>query len=177
MNLVNKNHSQRCMSLPSECHPYVLACTRTSSVCYSYVVRISLVCTSMSSKCQSYVLYVIRMSLVCTRMSSVRHLYVLVRHPYVTCIYSYVTRMSLVCGFYHEPKWIIFVIKVSIINWSFSCEIFFWLYQPNLLKMKFIKISLIIRVLLQIFLCNSLMHIWICPIVYARISLWHWQGS
>ena len=78
------------------------------SVCHSYVIRMSLVCTRMSfvctcmsSICHSYVLvyhpyvtrmysYVIRMSLVCTCMSSVCHSYVLVCHPYVT-------RMSLVC--------------------------------------------------------------------------------
>ena len=63
----------------------------------------------MSFGCQSYVLYITRMSLVCTRMysyvirtpatrmPSVCHLYVLVCHPYVTCMYSYVIRMSLVC--------------------------------------------------------------------------------
>ena len=37
---------------------------------YSYVIRMSLVCTRMSSVCHSYV---IRMSLVCTRMSPVCH--------------------------------------------------------------------------------------------------------
>ena len=46
--------------------------------------------------CHAYVTcvysYVIRMSLVCTRMSSVCHSYVLVCHPYVTRMW-----------FYHEP--------------------------------------------------------------------------
>ena len=87
-----------------------LVCTRMSSVCHSYVIHMLVVCTRMSSVFHSYVLvchphvtrmyyYVIRMSLVCTRMSSVCHLYVLVCHPYVTCMYSYVICMSLVCGF------------------------------------------------------------------------------
>ena len=39
------------------------------------------------------------MSFACTRMSSVCHLYLLVYHPYVTPMYSYVIRMLLVCGF------------------------------------------------------------------------------
>ena len=69
------------------CHPYV---TRMSSVCHSYV----LVCHSYVTRMYSYV---IRMSLVCTRMSSVCHSYVLVCHPYVTRMLSYVIRMSLVC--------------------------------------------------------------------------------
>ena len=51
------------------------------SVCHSYVIRMSLVCT--------------RMSFVCTCMSSICHSYVLVYHPYVTRMYSYVIRMSL----------------------------------------------------------------------------------
>ena len=41
--------------------------------------------------------YAIRMSLVWTHMSSVCHSYILIRHPYVTRMYSYVTGMSLVC--------------------------------------------------------------------------------
>ena len=44
-------------------------------------------------------LFVIGMSLVCTCLSSVCHLYILIRHPYVTRMYSYVIRMSLVCSF------------------------------------------------------------------------------
>ena len=60
------------------CHPYV-------TCMYSYVMRMSFVCTCMSFVCHCMYLYVIRMSLVCTRMSS-----------YVTRVYSYVIRMSLV---------------------------------------------------------------------------------
>ena len=56
-----------------------------SAACHSYVTRI----IRMSSVCHSYV----------TRMSSVCHSYVLVCHSYVTRMYSYVIRMSLVCGF------------------------------------------------------------------------------
>ena len=68
--------------------------------CHSYVIRMSIVCTSMYVTSipfvyQSYVSYVIRMSLVCTRMSSVCHLYVLVYH-------SYVTRMSCMSSVYHS---------------------------------------------------------------------------
>ena len=83
---------------------FIFLSNTMSSVCHSYVIRMSLVCTRMSSVCHSYVLvchpyvtrmysYVIRMSLVCTRMSSVCHSYVLVCHPYVT-------RMSSVCHSY-----------------------------------------------------------------------------
>ena len=63
------------------CHPYVTGM-------YSYVIRMSLVCT-----------HAILMPLLCTRMSSVCHWYVFVSHPYVTHMYSYVIRMSLVLGF------------------------------------------------------------------------------
>ena len=38
------------------------------------------------------------MSSVCTRMWPVCHSYVLVYHPYVTRMYSYVTDMSLACA-------------------------------------------------------------------------------
>ena len=59
-------------------------------VCLSYV----LVCHPNVTRMYSYV---IRMSLVCTRMSYVCQEYVLICHPYVTRIYSYVIRTSLVC--------------------------------------------------------------------------------
>ena len=76
------------------------------SVCHSYVIRISLVCSPMASACHSYVLvcdlyvtrmysHVIRMSLVCTCMWSVCHSYVLVSHPYVTYT-SFVCNSSVV---------------------------------------------------------------------------------
>ena len=65
-----------------------------SSVCHSYVIRISLVCTRMSfvcarmsSVCHSYV---IRLSLVCTRMPSVL----------LVC-----TRMSFVCHSFVVLPW------------------------------------------------------------------------
>ena len=41
---------------------------------------------------------------VSTRMSSVCHSYVLICHPYFTCMYSYVIHMSLVCGFTMNQK-------------------------------------------------------------------------
>ena len=47
--------------------------------------------------------YVICMSLVSTRMSALCHSYVLVCQPYVTLMYSYGIRMSLVCGFTMNP--------------------------------------------------------------------------
>ena len=86
-----------CMS----CHPFV-------THMYSYIIRISLVCTRMTLICHSFVIvcypyvtrmysYVIRISLVSTRMSSVWHSYVVVSQPYVTHMYSDVIRMSLVC--------------------------------------------------------------------------------
>ena len=81
-------------------------CTRTTLICYLYILVCHPYVTCMCS-------YVIRMSLVCTRMSSVCHWYVLVCHQYVTrtsrvCtrvslyvtrMYWYVICMSLVCGF------------------------------------------------------------------------------
>ena len=84
------------------------ACRLYVTCMYSYVIRMSLVCTCMSSICHFYVFachlfvtrmysYVIHVSLVCTRMPSVCHSYVLVRHPYVSRMYSCVIRMSLVC--------------------------------------------------------------------------------
>ena len=71
--------------MSSACHSHVPVCDAYVTRIYSYVIRMSLVCTRMSSVCHSYV---IRMSLVCTRMSSLCRLYVLVYHP-----------SSLVCGF------------------------------------------------------------------------------
>ena len=72
-----------------------------------HVIRMWLVCsyvTCMPFVCHSYVLvysYVTRMSSIChlyiTRMSPVYHSYVCLCHPYVTCMYAYVTRISLIC--------------------------------------------------------------------------------
>ena len=108
--------------MPFVCHSYVLACHPYVPPIYSYVIRMSVVCTRMSSVCLTY-LHVIRMSLVCTRMSSVCHSYILICHPYVTRMYSYVIRMSLVCTcshtyvtriwFYHEPG---FMVKPQTID-------------------------------------------------------------
>ena len=88
------------------CHSYAihmsLVCTRISCVCHSYVLvchSYVTVCTCMSFVCHSYVLVCHHMSLVCTRMSFVCHLYLLVCHSYVTRMFLYVIRMSLVCGF------------------------------------------------------------------------------
>ena len=58
-------------------------------LCHSYVVHMSFV----------YHSYVTRISLACVLMSPVSHSYVLVCHPYIICMYSYVIRLSLVCGF------------------------------------------------------------------------------
>ena len=52
-----------------------------------------------SKSFQCYIQYVICMSLVCSGMLSVCHSYVLVCHLYETHMYSYVMRLSLVCGF------------------------------------------------------------------------------
>ena len=65
------------------CHPYV---TRM----YSYIICVLLVSTHMSP-------YVTRMSSVCHSYVLVCHLYVLVCHSYVIRMYSYVIRISLVC--------------------------------------------------------------------------------
>ena len=83
-----------------------LVCTCMSLVChlyvthmYSHVIHMSLICTCMSSGCNSRT----RMSSVChlyvTCMPSVCHSYVLVFHPYVTCMYLYIIRVSLACAF------------------------------------------------------------------------------
>ena len=74
---------------------FILLSNRMSSVFHSHVIRMSLVCTRISSACQSYVLmfhpYVTHM------YSYVIRTYVLVCHPYVNRMYLYVIRMSLVC--------------------------------------------------------------------------------
>ena len=73
----------------------------------SFVIRMAFVSPCTSFVCHSYVLvchsYATRMSFVCNLYVFVYHLYILVCHSYVThmCfwvsrMYSYVTRMSLV---------------------------------------------------------------------------------
>ena len=63
--------------------------------------------------------YVIRMSLVCTRMSSVCHSYALVCHPYVTRMYSYVTRMYL-----YITRMYSYIIRMPLVctRMSFVCH-------------------------------------------------------
>ena len=56
-----------------------------SFACHSHATCMSLVCTATC------------ISLVCIRMLSVCHSHLLVFHPYVTLMYTYVIRMSLVC--------------------------------------------------------------------------------
>ena len=85
--------------------------------------------------CQSYVCvfhpdvscmysYVIRMSPICTRMSFACHLYVpayvFVCHPYLIRMYSYVTCMSLVC------TRMSFVCQSSVVLPSYSRFSFAW---------------------------------------------------
>ena len=118
------------------CCPYV---TRM----YSYVIRISLICTLMSFVCHSYVLvchtyvtrtysYVIRMSLICTRMSSVCHSYVLACHPCFTRMYSYAIRMPLVCT--HMSSYVTrmysHVIRMSLICTPMSSVCHWYLVLP-----------------------------------------------
>ena len=90
-----------CQSYVSRMYSFVI---RMSVVCTRNVIRMSLVCTRISYLCYSNVLvchpcvtrmylYVIRMSLVYTRMPSVCHSYVLACHPDVTRMW-----------FYHEPQ-------------------------------------------------------------------------
>ena len=78
-----------CTRMSFVCHSYVL-------VYHQYVTpmsRMSPVCHSSVPVCHSYVTrmysYVIRMSLVCTCMSSVCHPYALVCHLYVTRMWFY----------------------------------------------------------------------------------------
>ena len=89
MTIFLSNRMSSVMSL--ECHSHVI-----SFVCQSYVLVCHLHVTRMYS-------YVNRISLICTRMSSVCHSHRLVCHPYVTRMYSYVIRMSLICGFTMNP--------------------------------------------------------------------------
>ena len=77
------------------CHSYVILCQSYAMICHLYVLYV-LFCHPYLNCMYSFV---IRMSLVCTRMSSVCHSYVFVCHSYVTRMYLYVIRMSLVCGF------------------------------------------------------------------------------
>ena len=125
-----------CMSLaptrtPFVCHSYVLAYYLYAIICHSYVILMYLyvilchsyvpVCHSYNTRmwsyapaCHSYVLvfhpYVTR----CFCMSSVCHSYVLVCHPYVTRIYLYDIRVSLVCGFTMNIKFLASSIKVRL---------------------------------------------------------------
>ena len=64
-----------CQSYALVFHPYVTRSNRMSSACHSYV----LVCHPYVTRMYSYV---IRMSLVCTCMSFVCHSYILLCHPY-----------------------------------------------------------------------------------------------
>ena len=77
-----------------------------SSVCYSYVICMPIVCVLV---CHSYT---IRMSLVSTRMPFICHsyanlMYSYVRHSYVTHMHSYIIRVSLACHSY--------VIRMSLV--------------------------------------------------------------
>ena len=78
--------------------------------------------------------YAILMPVVCIRMSSVCHSSVLVSHWYVTCMYSYVIRISLVCGFTMNPKILINMMlkptkKIYIADWYSKSN---WLNFKNL---------------------------------------------
>ena len=72
----------------------ILHLIRMSLICHSCVTRISFVCHSYVNRMYSYI---IRMSLVCTRISFICQSSVFVCHSYVTRMYSYVIRMSHVC--------------------------------------------------------------------------------
>ena len=99
------------------CYLYAIVYYPFVNRMYSYVTIMSFLCryyllvcngmsfvwTYMSFLCHSYVFVCNGMSLVIARMSSVCHSYVLVCHPHVTCMYSYVIHMSLVCGFTMNP--------------------------------------------------------------------------
>ena len=99
--------------MSSACHSHVPVCDAYVTRIYSYVIRMSLVCTRMSSICHLHV--------------PVCHSYVLVCHPYVTRMYSYVIRMSLVrtrissvvtrMWFYHGPQ-IIGQLTMIVVSYS-----------------------------------------------------------
>ena len=115
-------------------HPHVTRMYSLSSICHSHVIHMSLVCALM----YSYVLvchsYVTRMSFVCLS-------YVLVRHPYLTRMYSYVIRMSLVCT------------RMSLVCYSdvhlchCSCVTRMWFYTVKLIWSNLLnEINLIILI-------------------------------
>ena len=104
---------------------------------YLHVIRMLVVFTRMSSLCDSYVF----VSPVYIRMSSLCHSYVFVCHPYVTRMYSHVTRiarkhlyMSSVCHSYvllyhpYVTRMYLYVTQMSSVSRSTfrkSIEVFF----------------------------------------------------
>ena len=95
-----------------------------SFVCRSYIIQMYLHVTRMSSVCHSYDSYVTVFQsyvLVChsyVSYVSVCHSYVLVCHPYVTRMYSYVIRMSCVCGFTMIP----YIYTLHGFMWGLNCN-------------------------------------------------------
>ena len=145
--------------MSSVCYSYVLVCHSHVTRMYSYVIRISLLCTRMSSVCHSYVLvchlyvtrmysHVIRMSLVCTRMAYVCH-------SYVPICRWYVTRM----WFYHEPfKNICFTLssKIMLCYLDFHFKQKLWGKEHHYTRLKEIYlIIMLIKMKLLIFLVFS----------------------
>ena len=85
------------------CHSYVCVFHPDVSCMYSYVIRMSPICTRMSFACHLYV-----------------PAYVFVCHPYLIRMYSYVTCMSLVC------TRMSFVCQSSVVLPSYSRFSFAW---------------------------------------------------
>ena len=98
MSLVFHSYVPSCVSLVW--HSYV---TRMSFVCHWYVIHMLLICTCMSLVCThiSFIFHsnVNRMSLDVLACHIRLSLHILVCHPYVTCMNSYVIRLWLV---YHS---------------------------------------------------------------------------
>ena len=103
--------------MPCVCHSY-------ANLMYSYVTHMSFVCHSYVLICYLHVLVCNGMSLACTRFLSVYYSYVLVCLPYVTRMYSYVIRMSFVCGF-----------TVNLVYWISFHNVIFLVWTLNLICM------------------------------------------
>ena len=102
--------------------------------------------------------YVIRMSLVCTRMSSVYHSYVLVCHPCVTRMYSCVIRMSLVCT--HVIRMSLVCIRMPSVCHSYVIRMYSYVIRMLLVctRMSSVCHSYVIRMSLVCARMSSVCH-------------------
>ena len=122
--------------------------------------------------------YVIRMSLLCTPMSSVCHSYVLACHPYVTRINSYVIRMSLVCGFtMNRFLWCLQISrKVGVNNNIYSFLISWHMYQTGWILILFLLsyfLLKIVSIINESYFLLKMVSIIYEPHCYKKIAMFH----